>query len=250
MAESSAERKFYPERVPLLLRCSQAVVAGSKRGDLVISGFGYRLGDLGRGRLGGEALAQGHGCRYLRWSDGAQLGVEPVRKQRLERRSVGRNASPVSPTPASTLANRTSARLNTGFPLWSAVPPGLLNPPCHGGKCHLRSPQLPFLLWETALWGGATRVFHFGGCLFGRLNWHLPKVKPPPEGTKGRFPRFSAGEGPSYLGLVSVAGVGGVGVSPPLSSDDERLLGASSKYRSCWSRSRGNSCLIAPMLLS
>jgi hypothetical protein len=47
---------------------------------------------------------------------------------------------------------------------------------------------------------------------------------------------FSAGTGPSYLGLVSLAGVSGVG--------------ALSKYRSCWSRSRGKSCLIAPRLLS
>jgi hypothetical protein len=45
--------------------------------------------DLGRGRLGIEALVQGHGCHYLRWSDGAQLGVEPIREQRLERRSAG-----------------------------------------------------------------------------------------------------------------------------------------------------------------
>jgi hypothetical protein len=40
--------------------------------------------DLGRGRLGVEALAQGHGCRYLRWTDGAQLGVEAIREQRLD----------------------------------------------------------------------------------------------------------------------------------------------------------------------
>jgi hypothetical protein len=44
---------------------------------------------LGRGGLDVEALAQGDGCRYLRCTDGAQLGVEPIRKQRLERQSAG-----------------------------------------------------------------------------------------------------------------------------------------------------------------
>jgi hypothetical protein len=42
---------------------------------------GLRL-DFGRGRLGVEALAQGHGRRYLRCTNGAQLGVEPIWEQR------------------------------------------------------------------------------------------------------------------------------------------------------------------------
>jgi hypothetical protein len=36
--------------------------------------------DLGRGRLGVEALAQGDGCRDLGCADGAQLGVESIRR--------------------------------------------------------------------------------------------------------------------------------------------------------------------------
>jgi hypothetical protein len=40
--------------------------------------------DLGLGRLAIEALAQGHGCRRLRWTDRAQLGVEPIRKQKRQ----------------------------------------------------------------------------------------------------------------------------------------------------------------------
>ena len=61
---------------------------------------------------------------------------------------------------------------------------------------------------------------------------------------------FGGREGRNCLLLVSVAGVGGVGVSPPPPLFDAWLVAISSKCRSCWARSRGNSCLMAPMLLS
>ncbi len=40
-------------------------------------------------RLGVEAPAQGNGCRDLGCADGAQLGVETVGEQRLERGAAG-----------------------------------------------------------------------------------------------------------------------------------------------------------------
>lgn len=78
----------------------------------------------------------------------------------------------------------------------------------------------------------------------------FPEWSPPPGWTRGRFPRFSGRDGRNYLSFLSVVGVGGVGVSPPPPLSEAWLGAMSSKCRSCWARSRGKSCLMAPMLLS
>jgi len=77
----------------------------------------------------------------------------------------------------------------------------------------------------------------------------ISKVVTAPGWTSERFPRCSPREGRNYLLLFSAAGVGAVGVSPP-PLFDARLGAIPPLFRSCWSRSRGNICPIAPMLLS
>ena len=47
---------------------------------------------------------------------------------------------------------------------------------------------------------------------------------------------------------MSLAGEGGVGVSPPPPLFEAWLVAISSKCRSCWARSRGKSCRMAPIL--